>query len=96
MRKYFDADGLRDRIIVLKDGDDKKPLYILIAIVALALIAVAFGVVYLLNNKMEDDYEDEWDYDWDDEEEDEKDEAADAECCCTDTDVDDSVKIEQL
>ena len=32
MRKYFDADGLRDKIIVLKDGDDKKPLYILITV----------------------------------------------------------------
>ena len=97
MKKYFETapnfDGLKERIIVLKDSDDKKTLFAVIALVAAVLIAVTVGVVYLLKTKMDDEYEEEWDYDWDDLEE-EYEECED-ECCCTDKDVDASVKVEQ-
>ncbi len=92
MKRYFDTaaiDGLKEKIVVLKEkDDDKKTIYLVIAVIAVALIAVAMGVVYLLNNKMEDEYEDEWDYDWDD--------LDDDACCCTDSDVDDTVEIEKI
>ncbi len=98
MKKYFEAtpnfDGLKERIIVLKDSDDKKTLFAVIALVTAVLIAVTAGVVYLLKTKMDDEYEEDWDYDWDDLE-DEFEEFDDCECCCTDKDVDDSVKVEQ-
>ena len=98
MKKYFEAanfDGLKDRIIILKDGEDKKTLFAVIALVAAVLIAVTVGVVYLLKTKMDDEYEEDWDYDWDDLEEEFCDDD-DCECCCTDHDVDDSVKVEQI
>lgn len=98
MKKYFEAapnfDGLKERIIVLKDGEDKKTLFAVIALVTAVLIAVTVGVVYLLKTRMDDEYEEEWDYDWDDLE-DEFCEDDECECCCTDKDVDDSVKVEQ-
>ena len=75
MKKYFEAtpnlDGLKEKIIVLKDGEDRKTLIAVIALVAAVLIAVTAGVVYLLKTRMDD------------------------ECCCTDKDVADSVKVEQ-
>jgi hypothetical protein len=95
MKKYFETapnfDGLKERIIILKDGEDKKTLFAVIALVTAVLIAVTVGVVYLLKTKMDDEYEEDWDYDWDDLEED----FCEDECCCTDSDVDDSVKVEQ-
>ena len=98
MKKYFEAtpnfDGLKERIIILKDGEDKKTLFAVIALVSEVLIAVTVGVVYLLKTKMDDEYEEDWDYDWDDLE-DEFCEDDECECCCTDSDVDDSVKVEQ-
>lgn len=96
MKKYFEAapnfGGLKERIIVLKDGEDKKTLLAVIALVTAVLVAVTIGVVYLLKTRMDDEYEDDWDYDWDDLEDEFCD---DDECCCTDKDVDDSVKVEQ-
>ena len=81
MKKYFEAtpnlDGLKEKIIVLKDGEDRKTLIAVIALVAAVLIAVTAGVVYLLKTRMDDEYEE------------------DDECCSTDKDVDDSVKVEQ-
>ena len=99
MKKYFEAtpnfDGLKERIIVLKESEDKKTLFAVVALVAVLLIAMTAGVVYLLKTKMDDEYEEDWDYDWDDLE-DEFEEFDDCECCCTDKDVDDSVKVEQV
>ena len=96
MKKYFEAtpnlDGLKEKIIVLKDGEDRKTLIAVIALVAAVLIAVTAGVVYLLKTRMDDEYEEDWDYDWDDLDDEF---CEDDECCCTDTDVDDSVKVEQ-
>ena len=96
MKKYFEAtpnlDGLKEKIIVLKDGEDRKTLIAVIALVAAVLIAVTAGVVYLLKTRMDDEYEEDWDYDWDDLDDEF---CEDDECCCTDKDVDDSVKVEQ-
>lgn len=96
MKKYFEAtpnlDGLKEKIIVLKDGEDRKTLIAVIALVAAVLIAVTAGVVYLLKTRMDDEYEEDWDYDWDDLDDES---CEDDECCCTDKDVDDSVKVEQ-
>lgn len=96
MKKYFEAtpnlDGLKEKIIVLKDGEDRKILIAVIALVAAVLIAVTAGVVYLLKTRMDDEYEEDWDYDWDDLDDEF---CEDDECCCTDKDVDDSVKVEQ-
>ena len=81
MKKYFEAtpnlDGLKEKIIVLKDGEDRKTLIAVIALVTAVLIAVTAGVVYLLKTRMDDEF------------------CEDDECCCTDKDVDDSVKVEQ-
>ena len=58
MKKYFEAtpnlDGLKEKIIVLKDGEDRKTLIAVIALVAAVLIAVTAGVVYLLKTRMDD------------------------------------------
>ena len=89
MKKYFEAtpnlDGLKEKIIVLKDGEDRKTLIAVIALVAAVLIAVTAGVVYLLKTRMDDEYEDDLDDEF----------CEDDECCCTDKDVDNSVKVEQ-
>ena len=87
--RVYNLENTRKRI--LKDGEDKKTLFAVIALVTAVLIAVTVGVVYLLKTKMDDEYEEDWDYDWDDLEDD----FCDDECCCTDNDVDDSVKVEQ-
>ncbi|WP_313528997.1 hypothetical protein [Anaerotignum sp.] len=98
MKKYFEVkpsfDDLKDRIVVLNnDRDDKKTLFIVLAVLAAVFAAVALGVVYLLKTKMDDEYDEDWDYDWDDLE----DEYCNEEdCCCTDKDVDASVKVEQI
>ena len=51
---------------------------------------------HLLNKRStiltDDEYEEDWDYDWDDLDDEF---CEDDECCCTDKDVDDSVKVEQ-
>lgn len=95
----FDMDGLRNRIVVLKEKDNKKMLFAAIALVTAVLVAVTAGVVYLLKTKMDDEYEEDWDYDWDDEDECDcgcaDEEVCEEDCCCTDKDVDHSVKVEQ-
>lgn len=97
MKKYFEVkpgfESLKDRIVVLQnDRDDKKTVFIVLAVLAAVLAVVALGVVYLLKTRMDDEYDEEWDYDWDDLE----DEYCNEEdCCCTDQDVDDTVKVEQ-
>ena len=89
MKKYFEVrpsfSDLKEKIVVLQDRDEKKTMFIVLAVVAAVLAVVTLGVVYLLKTKMDDEY------DWDDLD----DECCDDECCCTDSDVDDSVKVEQ-
>ena len=100
MKKYFEAtpnfDGLKERIIVLKESEDKKTLFAVVALVAVLLVAMTAGVVYLLKTKMDDEYEEDWDYDWDDLDDEDFEDFDECECCCTDKDVDDSVKVEQV
>lgn len=99
MKKCFEVkpgfDDLKERIVVLRDDTDKKTLFAVIAIVTAVLIAVTAGVVYLLKTRMDDDFDEDWDYDWDDMEEEFCEDTCEGECCCTDSDVDDSVKVEQ-
>ena len=87
MKKYFETtpnfDGLKERIIILKDGEDKKTLFAVIALVVAVVVAVTVGVVYLLKTKMDDEYEEDWDYDWDDLDDEFCCEDDDC-CCCTD------------
>jgi len=97
MKKYFNDkpgwDDLRERVVVLRERDDKKSVVIVLAIVAAILAMVSLGVVYLIKTRMDDEFDEEWDYDWDDLEDEYCDES---ECCCTDKDVDDSVVVEQV
>lgn len=96
MKKYFEErptlGDLREKIVILKDDDDKKNIFLILAILTAVLAMVSLGVVYLLKTKMHDDYDEDWDYDWDDLD----DECCDDDCCCTDSDVDSSVKVEQV
>lgn len=100
MKKYFELkpsfEDLKDKIVVLhSDRDDKKTLFIVLSVIAAVLAVVALGVVYLLKTKMDDEYDEDWDYDWDDLEE-EYCNCNEDDCCCTDKDVDASVKVEQI
>ena len=97
MKKYFEGntslEDLKDAIFSIQKREDKRGLYIFIAIITTVLIATIIGIVYLLKNKMEDDYDEDWDCDWDDFDE----QCCDDEGChCTDKDVDTSVKVEKL
>jgi len=98
MKKYFEVkpsfEDLKDKIIVFNNGrDERRTLFIVLGIIAAVLAVVALGVVYLLKTKMDDEYDEDWDYDWD-ELEDEY--CNEDDCCCTDNDVDASVKVEQI
>ena len=95
MKKYFEVrpsfNDLKEKIVVLQDRDDKKTMFFVLAAAVAVLAVVTLGVVYLLKTKMDYENEEDWDYDWDDLD----DECFEDECCCTDHDVDDSVKVEQ-
>ncbi len=98
MKKCFELkpnfEDLKERIVVLhKDDEDKKTLFIVLAVLAAVLAVVSLGVIYLLKTKMDDAYDEDWDYDWDDLEDEYCNED---ECSCTDKDVDASVKVEQV
>lgn len=99
MKKYFEVrpgfEDLKDRIVVLRDDNDKKTLIAVIAVITAVLVAVTAGIVYLLKTRMDDEFDDDWDYDWDDMEDEFCEDTCDGECCCTDNDVDASVKVEQ-
>ena len=103
MKKYFEVgpnfDDLKSRMVVLRDKEDNKTTFIVIAIATL-LAVVALGAVYLLKTKMDNECDVEWDYDWDDLEDEFSTEedcvCSDKDCCCTDKDVDKSVKVEQI
>lgn len=94
MKKYLEnntsLEDIKEAIRGIQKREDKRGLYIFIAIVTAILVATLIAVVYVLKNKMndEDDFDEDWDTDWDDFDEDD--------CCCTDKDVDTSVKVEKL
>ena len=71
--------------------DDKKRLYVLIGVLA-ALLAVTAGVIFWVMKKRAQEEEfDDLEYDWD---EDDTDESED--CCCSEKDLDKSVKVENF
>lgn len=94
MKKYLESntslEDIKAAIRSIQKREDKRALYIFIAIVTAILVATLIAVVYLLKNKMNDDedFDEDWDTDWDDFDEND--------CCCTDKDVDTSVKVEKL
>ncbi len=94
MKKYLESntslEDIKAAIRGIQKREDKRALYIFIAIVTAVLVAILIAVVYLLKNKMNDDedFDEYWDTDWDDFDEND--------CCCTDKDVDTSVKVEKL
>ncbi|MCI8630466.1 MAG: hypothetical protein HFE57_13430 [Firmicutes bacterium] len=94
MKKYLESntslEDIKAAIRGIQKREDKRALYIFIAIVTAVLVAILIAVVYLLKNKMNDDedFDEDWDTDWDDFDEND--------CCCTDKDVDTSVKVEKL
>lgn len=96
MKKYLDGstsiEDLKDMLLGIQKKEDKKAFYFFIALVGVALVAATIGVVIMLKNKMDSDYDEDWDCDWDEFDEDE----FDGECKCTDKDVDNSVKVEQI
>ena len=106
MKRIFDNDlsigDLKDAILDLRHHqEDKKTLYIFVGVIVTLLIATVIGVAWLIKSKRdEEDFEDEWDCDWDDEDfEHEYSNAHDEntdDCCCTDNDVDTSVKVEKI
>lgn len=95
MKKYFDGstsmEDLKDAIKHMQKKEDKRAFYVFIGLVTMFLVATVIGVVYVLKKKMDDEYDEDWDCDWDD-----FDDECDDECCCTDKDVDTSVKVEKL
>lgn len=95
MKKYFELkpsfSDLKEKVVVLQDKEDKKNILLILAVVTAVLAAITLGVVYLMKTRMDEEYDEDWDYDWDDLE----DECCGDECSCTDSDVDDSVKVEQ-
>lgn len=98
MKKYFevvpDFDELKSKMVMVKEEENnKKTVYIVLAVLATLLAATAIGVVVALKCKMKQNLEEEWDYDWNDYEDD----LYDVEdCSCNDEDVDNSVKIEEI
>ena len=95
MKKFMEnatsMDDLKNAIVDLQKREDKKGFYIFIAIITALLIATLCMVVCFLKKKMNDDYDEDWDCDWDDDSAEN-----DFDCCCTDKDVDTSVKVEKL
>ena len=61
MKKYFEVrpsfSDLKEKIVVLQDRDEKKTMFIVLAVVAAVLAVVTLGVVYLLKTKMDDEYD---------------------------------------
>lgn len=79
----------------LKDEENKQKLVTIIVICSFVIGILVVGVVYLIKSRGCDcgyDYDDEWDDDecCDDEC------CDDDECCCTDRDVDKSVKVKKI
>ena len=78
---------LRAYIAGLKEEENRSKLVCIIVVGAVLLTILTIGVVCFIKKKYDEECLDDWDEDWDDEDE------CDGECCCTDSDVDDSVKV---
>ncbi|NLK37375.1 MAG: hypothetical protein GX299_04770 [Epulopiscium sp.] len=98
MKKYFDTgfsmEDLKDVVTRMNKKENKKSFCVCTAIITAVLLAVIAATVYCLKKKMEDDYDEDWDCDWDNLDEEDCDCGDD--CCCTDKDVDTSIKVEKL
>lgn len=88
----FSFDELKNVIMDLKSQEDKKNFYMMIGVIVAVLTIATLGIVWIVKKKMDENYEDwecdDWDEDWDEESE--------LDCCCSDKDVDHSVKVEKL
>ena len=90
----FTPSDIKAYVAAMKEEENRGKLITIIAIGAVIIGLLTVGIVYLIKNN--DDEYDEWD-DWDDDNDsDEYEEDADGECCCTDKDVDKSVKVEPI
>lgn len=90
---------LKAYIAGLKEEENRKKLICLVVAGAVIIALLVVGIVLIVKNKCDDDWDDEWDDDWDDDDFDEDEAEADnlsGECCCTDSDVDDSVKVKKF
>lgn len=101
MKKFLDnetaLEDFKRALTEMKSKDDKKDLYIFIAILVGLLATATAAIVWIVNNKKENGYDEDWDCEWDEDYgDDDLDDCDCDECRCTDKDVDKSVKIEQL
>lgn len=81
-------------IAAMKEEENRGKLITAIVISVVIIGLLAAGIVYLIKTRSEDDDYEEWD-DWDDDNDADEYECSD-ECCCTDKDVDKSVKVEPI
>lgn len=92
----FTPSDIKAYVAAMKEEENRGKLITIIAIGAVIIGLLTVGIIYLIKNRNDDDEYDEWD-DWDDDNDsDEYEEDADGECCCTDKDVDKSVKVEPI
>ena len=113
MKKFLDGptsvEELRRVVMELREREDKKTFFTIMAIVIALLVATTAGVMYLVKRNKDNDFDyEDWDDQWDDEfeyddeiedvcEDCEEDDCDACGCnCCDDSDFDTSVKIEQL
>ncbi len=68
MKKYFEVapnvEDFKNRVVMVKEGNNKKPLLILGVLALLAGGAVAYAL--FMKKSMLSSFDDDWDYDWDD------------------------------
>lgn len=101
MDREFSMADLKNVLTDFQDKKDKKCYYVFIGVLVTLIVAAIAGIAWLVKKNLDQQQEQEWDegwdegwddnYDWDDEDKDTCDE-----CCCTDKDVDTSVKVEKL
>lgn len=102
MKRFADIssfEDLKNSLAAVQKRDDNKAMYIFAGVVCLAIVAAAIAIIYFVKRNADDDiYADDWDDDWDEDINFYSDGSAcaDGECCCSDSDVDKSVKVEKL
>ena len=105
MRRYFDDPGVVDffRNFDIRKKMDDKGKYIFIGIMIAVFVLAGIGVYWLIKKRLEDDYTEDWDDDeWEDDFAEDMEELFpedkyDAnDCSCSDKDVDNSVKVENI
>ncbi|MEA4815663.1 MAG: hypothetical protein VB120_02250 [Lachnospiraceae bacterium] len=88
------VEELKKAIQEAKKGENKIAMFIFGGLIIILLFAAVSGIVWLIRSNCHknhddwdmDDWDEDYDEDWDMEEE----------CCCTDEDVDDSVKVKKF